>query len=180
MKVNEFTFKDGKMLMWRLGNMNSNKQKHWGDPEHRQPPTKRGIWAFPYPHYDLFFCFHQWEQHLPNKFQHEGQIGVTHPKAPDFTKATREEADAWVAEYDELMKKIRKQYRPTTFWYAGEFYSHIAPKGFGGYTEWFWWDSVRDWSKVAMKHLYYWEDSFGEPFVNTYSKDHLELFIPNY
>lgn len=181
MKYNDFTFDAGRILLWRLGNMNSNKQSHWGDRVRRQPPTKRGIWCFPYPHYDLFFCWHQWEKHLPVKFQKYGQIGSKNQKEHDFDEMTDSEAEAYWKEREERLKDIRKKFRPTTFWYKGEFYSHIDHNGkTGKYNEWYWWDTPRLWAKEAEKHLSTW-DRFGDMlFKINYAKDHLELFIPNY
>lgn len=167
-------------MCWRLGNMNSNKQKHWGDPNHRQPPTKRGIWAFPYPHYDFFFCWHQWEARLPKKFRHEEGIGIKHPGVSfDPDAVTDEEADEYWEERDRLIKKIRKEFPPTTFWYGGEFYSHISTHGVGD-KEWYYWDSVKEWSKVARKELYVSDRWGDELYTFRYAKDHLEIFIPNY
>lgn len=59
MKYNIFTFKNNKLLCWRLGPVNAIKQKHYskdmpslaGTGTHK-PPISRGIWAFPYPHSD--------------------------------------------------------------------------------------------------------------------------------
>jgi len=56
--------------------MNDQKQVHYnknvetiaGCGSHK-PPVSRGFWAFPYPHYDYFFCWHQFKKHLPKKFQ---------------------------------------------------------------------------------------------------------------
>jgi hypothetical protein len=180
MKYNEFTFQDGKMLMWRLGNMNSNKQKHWHTPETRQPPAKRGIWCFPYPHYDFFFCYHQWEARLPKKYRKEAGIGIAYPGVPfDYEHMTDEECAAYWEERERLIKKIRKEFPPTKFWYAGEFYSHIPPKG-NSTDEWYWWDNVREWAKVAQKHLYLTDNTNGVFRTFKYSVDHLEIFIPNY
>lgn len=160
--------------------MNSNRQTHLkGDG--RKSPTKRGLWCFPYPHYDLFFCFHQWQKHLPKKFLKDDAIGVKHAGNPDFDTMTKEEAKTYWNEYEEKLLAIKKRIRPTTFWYNGEFYSHISPHGeIGGRSEWFWWDSARDWANVASKELYTTQMWNGQLYRFAYAKDHLEIFIPNY
>ena len=175
MKFDEFTIRGNKMLFWRLGNMNSNKQTH---KEGSVAPEGRGIWCFPYPHYDYFFCFHQWEKHLPKKFLREDKIGVKHSNYPDFDKMTDEEAQAYWEEYYIELAKVKKRIKSTTFWYGGEFYSRISQYGEIG--DWFWWDSVRDWAKVARKHIYTSERWDGKLYHFPYAKDHFEIFIPNY
>ena len=168
MKHNVFTFKNNKLLCWRLGPMSSQKQLHYGKDvvtiagqgDHK-PPESRGIWAFPYPHYDYFFCFHQWEKHLPKKYLEERTL-------------TEFEA----IERDQLLKEIQKKYKPSLF-YADGFYSHIFPYKVD-YNSWFYWDSVRDWANVAKKEIVCYIDFGGGFFANDYSKDHLEIFVPNF
>ena len=186
MKYEEFTIKNNKMLYWRLGNMNSNKQEHWGS-EHHQPPAKRGIWCFPYPHYDLFFCYHQWEKYLPKKFRDLGQIGMGKKESSGikqkdefFKKASQEEIDSFFKEEEMLMKKIRKEHPPTKFWYDGNFYSHISINNEVNYDSWFFWDNAKEWVKLAMKNLYVTEKWDGILSRMSYADDHLEIFIPNY
>lgn len=175
-----FTIRGTKMFYWRLGNMNSNKQSHWGDPLHHQPPTKRGIWCFPYGHADLFFCWHQWEKHLSKKYRSENQIGGIAGIVPDFDKMSDEEAKVYWDEKERLLKDIRKIYRPVTFWYGGEFYSHISYHGKTDYSNWWLWDNAKAWAKVATKTIFYNERINGKLWTSHYSKDHLEIFIPNY
>jgi len=168
MKHNVFTFKNNKLLCWRLGPINAQKQLHYSkDVEtaagkgHHKPPVSRGMWAFPYPHYDYFFCFHQWKKHLPKKFQDD----------------TIERSDEEWKEYERTLKEIQKRFKPSQF-YADKFYSHIFPNGNTDYNSWYYWDSVRDWAKIAQKTIVCyngWDESY---FVSRYSKDHLEIFVP--
>lgn len=53
----------GRILMWRLGNLNFQKQH-----SSSHAPEKWGIWAFPWPYYDEFFTFHQYRTLLPKRF----------------------------------------------------------------------------------------------------------------
>lgn len=180
MKYNDFTIRGNKMLYWRLGNMNSNKQTHM-QGEGRKPPVSRGIWCFPYPHYDYFFCFHQWEKHLPKKFLRDGIMGARHGSYPDFDAMTEEEAQCYWDEREKKLNEIKNRIKPATFWYEGEFYSHIFPSGYiGGNSEWFCWESARAWSKVAHKTMYGYMRVDDRLHRFNYAKDHLEIFIANY
>ena len=187
----QFQFKKGQLLFWRLGGINSVKQKHWGKTVDRygetillhQPPVKRGLWAFPYPFYDYFFAYGQWTRRMPKKFQNEGK--------PDFDKMTDEEAKAYWEEEKKCMEKIQHDFPPTTFWYGGGFYSHIGPhKAQVDYNNWFWWDNPKEWAIRAKKEIFV-VDNYGTTgdttkgntktlYFGTYSKDHLEIFIPNF
>lgn len=172
-----FVIKNNKMLFWRLGNMNSNKQKHFRTKEGHQPPVGRGIWCFPYPFHDLFFAFHQWEQKLPKEYRHIiGEI-----KDNSFLdNLTDDEARDYWKKYEEEITKVKKLYKPSKFWYNGIFYSHISPNHISDYDRWFLWDSVKDWAEIAKKHLYSYEKFGNELYKISFSSDHLEIFIPNY
>lgn len=178
---NRFFIKDGKILLWRLGGINSVKQKHFGKNGKHQPPERRGLWCFPYPFYDLFFVYHVWEGSLPKKFRHE--IGTDRKDSDFFDKMTDEEAQQYHLEKDRLIKEKRKQIRPSKFWYSGIFYSHISYHGNVDYNKWWKWDDVISWSKIANKHLVSFDSYDKENFSFTpirYTRDHLELFIPNF
>jgi hypothetical protein len=168
MKYNLFTFKDNKLLCWRLGPISAVKQKHFkedvislaGQGIHK-PPVSRGFWAFPYPHFDYFFCYHQWTKLLPKKYRD------TH------VEKTEEEWE----EYHKLIRNIKKNNPPSLF-YTDKFYSHIFPNSNTDYNSWYYWDSVRDWAKIARGKLItfdVWEHGL---FKMNYSVDHLEIFIP--
>lgn len=108
---------------------------------------------------------------MPKKFQE--------PVSFDFDNASEEACDAFWAESERCMKKIQHDFPPSTFWYGGEFYSHIGPhKNQVDYTRWFLWDNPKAWAAVAVKHIFVNERVNGKPWAFTYSKDHLEIFIP--
>lgn len=172
----DFTIKNNKMLFWRLGNMNSVKQKHFGKDGH-QPPTSRGIWCFPFPFHDYFFAYHQWEQKLPKKFRRE--IGQVWDKCL-VEGLTDEEAEKFWEERELALKKVKKLFRPTTFWYGKPFYSHISANNDVSYSNWFLWDSVSAWAKVARKNIYLTQIYQGTVYRMEYAKDHMEIFIPDY
>jgi hypothetical protein len=135
---NVFKVQKGKMLFWRLGGINSVKQSHFGKSGN-QPPTSRGIWCFPYPFHDLFFVFHKWEEALPKRYRRT--IGGNEDLGT--SEMTDDEASAFWSERERLLKEVRKRIRPSTFWYGGEFYSHINVHG-KVITDWFLWDSVSE------------------------------------
>lgn len=181
---NHFEIVGNKMLFWRLGNINSNLQKHWKQEGTNQPPVRRGLWCFPYPHYDYFFCYHQWTSKLP-KFYREELNGKKNNWWEGMDDA---EQDKHQKIKDELLKKIKQEFRPRKFFYGGEFYSHISYDGKSYSNNWFLWDSVKDWSIIANKKLICFESNreYKKPdeklkiWTLEYTKDHLEIFIPNY
>ena len=159
----EFKFSHGRMLFWRVGNINSNKQTH---TEGNIPPVSRGLWAFPWPYHDYFFVYQKYEQLLPKKYQNLDKLwGIV---------SEEEYHNLWNERFA-LIGKIMKRERPKTFWYGGEFYSHI-----GAVDNWKLWDCPRDWAKEANKTLVLYSRDFGSLQKFRYAVDHLEIFIPNY
>ena len=164
MTQNLFTFKDDMLLCWRVGPVNAQRQRHFskevtinGLGGHHKPPISRGMWAFPYPHFDYFFVSHRYKSLLPKKFRDNKDGGD----------------EKYWAEYGAVMKKIWYDNRPSLF-YAARFYSHIFPNGKTDYDDWFYWDCPRDWAREAKGHLI----SFDGQYKWKYSKDHLEIFVP--
>ena len=177
MKTNHFTIKNKKILLWRVGGLNSVKQKHFGKDGH-QPPVARGVWCFPYPYYEMFMVYHQWEGKLPKQYRRE--IGQDRPDTSFYDKMTDEEAEQYHKTRDELMKSKKREMRPKTFWYSGDFYSHISYQGNIDYERWWLWDDVLSWSKHANKTLISFQRFDNKLMKFGYTKDHLELFLPNY
>jgi hypothetical protein len=163
----EFKFNRGRMLFWGVGNINSNKQTHI---EGNIPPVSRGLWAFPWPYHDYFFVYQKYEKFLPKKYQALDKLWGT---------VSQEEYDALWEEREKLTLKIMKREHPKTFWYGGGFYSHISP-GVSHGEDWYFWDSVRDWGKVANKQIIFRAKWAGVLLQYPYCVDHLEIFIPNY
>jgi hypothetical protein len=177
--MSKLIFKDGKLLFWRLGNVNSVKQTHW-HTEHHQPPVKRGIWAFPYPYYDLFFCYHQYTKRLPKIYRKVDGIGIKGCKEDYTENLSDEDARLYYEKEEELVKNIKKILHPSLFYYSGGFYSHISIHNEIDYDKWFYWEDVKSWGKLLIKGLYVTE-KFNEHLVTMrYSFDHIEVFIPNY
>lgn len=179
-----FHFQNNKILLWRLGGINSVKQTHWGKTKYsewlnedvllHQPPVKRGLWCFPFGLQDYFFAWGQWKSRLPKRY-------LEPYPTMNFDTCTDEEAEAFWAEKDAYTKKIQRLYPPSKFWYGGAFYSHIGVHNQVNYEEWYYWDNAKEWAKLASKHLYVNErDEDGKIFKYRCIHDHLELFIPNY
>lgn len=166
---NHFFLEKNRLVCWRLGNGNSVKQRHFNKMitintlggEHK-PPVSRGVWAFPYPFYDYFFAYHQWVSKLPKEYR-------------EFT-GNENLKEAWWNERELKLNEIQKKFRPIKF-LADSFYSHISEHGKSNYSEWYYWDSPKDWINVAKKHLITWERGSDKLYKIDYTKDHLEIFV---
>lgn len=58
-------FKKGFLKFQRLGPVKFAEQSRWAS---RVPETK-GLWAFPYPHFDVFFAYHKFTDIAPKDFR---------------------------------------------------------------------------------------------------------------
>lgn len=168
MKYDKFTVTKQGLLCWRLGSMNKLKQKHFskdietvaGGGGHK-PPVSRGFWAFPYPYYDLFYCFHQYEKHLP---KHLSNVVFS--------------TEELQKEYAYAIKKIKQRIKPSMF-FTKNLYSHIFPYGRIDHNDWFYWDDMAEFARQANKTLVSFERySETDLYIARYSVDHLEIFIP--
>lgn len=100
----------GYMKFQRLGPIQHTKQKKGG-----HAPEKLGIWAFPYPFFDMLYAAHKYEKIAPKWIYNQ-------PEDMD--------EEAWESAYDRWWKKDCLQImKPTTFWYRGDLYSHILHNG---------------------------------------------------
>lgn len=63
----EMQVKGGKILLWRIGNLEYGKQARWA---HNAPVGEtRGMWAFPWPYFDIFFASHKYEDVSPKRYR---------------------------------------------------------------------------------------------------------------
>ncbi len=185
-----FRVRGGSILLYRVGPANAQRQTHnrrpvdmvTGEPREwdasrgdyanyvRRTPEPRGIWAFPFPFHDPFFYSHVWRRHLPKRLR-DG--------AADWDAMTPEEAEAHGAATDEKLREIRRTHPRKLVWHSGPFWSHVRPIGHVGSRTWWRYDSARDFVEAARRELWCWiPDSAGGVFKSSYSKDHLELFLP--
>jgi len=186
-KKTDFRFKKGALLMQRIGPINAQKQ----NIIIRKPPVNRGMWAFPYPAFDMFFAHHKIEPLLPADLRSDA-IRATYDKAQaegrdkdeDFREAYQHLWDL----REKASEKLKDKMRPKTFWWDGPIYSHISPHegendlGSG----WYLWTDLKAWAKAANKSMVAFDSykAFGvkanpaEQGFPTYSSDHLEVFLP--
>lgn len=185
-KKTDFRFNKGAMLMQRVGPINAQKQ----NIIIRKPPVNRGMWAFPYPAFDMFFAHHKIEPLLPSNLRSKN-ITALYDKA----KAEGQENDEKFREaYQHLWdlrekasKKLKNKMRPKTFWWDGPIYSHIAPKGMqDDCKSWYLWTDLKAWAKEANKNMVTFDafaafdikPNIAEKGFPTYGVDELELFLP--
>lgn len=58
-------FKRGFMKMQRLGPIKFTEQSRWKT----RAPESNGLWAFPFPHFDLFYAYHKYKDLAPKDFR---------------------------------------------------------------------------------------------------------------
>lgn len=172
-KKTDFVFKNGAMLMQRVGPINAQKQSH--DTGYTAP-IRRGMWAFPFPAMDLFFVSHRYEPLIPVKYR----LQSINKLQDENIKANKPVNDGipeelWIGR-EEYISKVKNKMRPKTFWWKGPIYSRIAPKGFGG-SDWYLWTDLKAWAKLANASMVVGKVD-NEKRTMTYSVDHLELFLP--
>lgn len=56
--------RNGQMMFWRLGDLKFDKQSRWD-----RAPESRGMWAFPWPYFEMFFAYHKFTDALPKRLQ---------------------------------------------------------------------------------------------------------------
>ncbi len=162
----EMIVRNGYMKFWRLGPIEFGEQSRWG-----RAPKSRGMWAFPYPFYDVFFTYHKYLDLLPKRLKDEKDV-------------TYEEQEQWIKTVGRKVLPIRE------FWYRGDVYTHFTPSGavadpgtLSGKTDW----SITDVTRLKKfitssggnSSLYRYAENEKPVKVRT-SVDHLEVFIaPN-
>lgn len=193
--------KGGAVLLWRLGTLEFGKQDRWS----RRAPESRGLWAFPWPYFDMFFAYHKYKDLFPKSFKttdvgyplspssYEYLDGST-PTSVDFDNEGRPTDDellvkeGWSEEKERWIENVGKKVLPLRkFWYEGELYSHMNHRGEIGDVGLF---SEPDWykvhSSVFAKAVHRNNGNrFAEVIgagkgISYYrsSVDHLEVFIP--
>ena len=142
-KRKSITTNGGKVLLWRLGPLSYNTQERW-----TRAPNSRGMWAFPYPYFELSFAAHQYDYLMPKRLQKNGHYPLLStdylykgeplplhsvippldadgllPKDYKVREGFWDDRDKWVKTVGRKILPFRK------FWYEGDLYSHISPKG---------------------------------------------------
>lgn len=201
----ELARRKGAILFWRLGEVEFGEQSRWAG----RAPTSKGLWAFPWPYFEMFYAYHRYSYLMPKRLKLlEGTGWPAHPcwyqdlegnplgKLPPLDENGRpagddfglregfwEEQEEWVATVGKKILPLRK------FWYEGDLYTHISPRGQTGnsmaqFGEINWFKcSTQDFAKRVTKSrgdkgFPTRVDGRVEPPLARYAHDHLEVFIP--
>lgn len=164
-----FKIRNGKMLFSRCGPMSGQIQKN---RKKRVTPERKGIWAFPYPLFEMFYAYHQLNRYLPKKFRsRDSKILGLPSDMPDFSNMdddgnpikilTPEEellVEAQAEEYWDKKQKIEKEYKKKflkikKIWHGGTIYSRIPPNN-QIYSEdnWYMYKNPSAFIKIAKKN----------------------------
>ncbi len=214
--------KRGFMKFQRLGPVKFGEQSRWRS----RAPESSGLWAFPYPHFDLFYAYHKYTDLLPKEFRARRwpkdpkwyckdysesaerldsiTFRTTFDPEIDFEPEDRpywlDDAGEWQlahvkSEYfnarEKWIEDVGKKILPLrTFWYSGELYTRFRPNGDVGNFSINASGPDSEWTLMSVQHLaklmsapggVQASDSYdgdGKPRTFSYSKDHLEVFIP--
>lgn len=157
--------RQGFVKFWRLGSLDFREQSRWA-----RAPQSRGLWAFPYPFFDLFFAYHQYTDLLPKRLRDgKGELG---------------EESEWVNKVGRKILPVRE------FWFKGDVFTHFLPNGEVGDTGLFEPEDT-EWSRMDVTRMSRFiassgaDKSFerferdGKPEVSRFpvAVDHLEVFI---
>jgi len=74
MRTQKHEIRKGFMRFQRLGPIEFGDQSRWSI----RAPESSGLWAFPYPHFDIFYAYHRYVDLLPKKYRE------TFPKDPSW------------------------------------------------------------------------------------------------
>lgn len=150
-------FRGGRVLMCRRGALNAMDQ-HVGRYAHRAP-ERRGIWAFPWPHYDEFFAHHKFDEVLPKHLTRDAITAVAESGAA--AGPLWDERERWIRANSKV-QPIRK------FWWEGQVYARFDARGRIDEQAWNLLPG-QTYATVARKV----EPGHG----NWWSADHMEVFL---
>lgn len=197
--VRQLEYRKGFLKFQRLGPIEFGKQDRW-----ENAPESKGLWAFPYPHFDLFFAYHKYVDAAPkifrDRFSSNPTLYINEGGAPVFEIEWREEdgnpiaygrdsagnwsevffTDEYHAAKEAWVKKVGpKAVAMREFWYNGLLYTRIDSKK---HTDNWRLISTGELARLLKKpdtlKTFYKYDASGKPQFIPYSKDHLEVFIP--
>lgn len=180
-------FRDGYMRFVRLGPIKFTEQSRWG-----HAPAPKGLWAFPYPYFDMFFAYHKYEDLLPKRFHllqgsylpmspiwyvdNHGKTvstvkyitdnsGTYLPEGLNVMDNFWVEREAWINNIGKKILPLRE------FWYRGDLFSHFAPDGSIGATSPVAGDSV-DWFRTDVGNFHkFTKLNSGKGFAGAYFAD---------
>lgn len=212
-----FELRKGFLKLQRLGPIKFGEQSRWSV----RAPESVGMWAFPKPHFDLFYAYHKYTDLAPK------ELRGAYPKNPEWYQRDwdddtpvsaiefhevdrwgesvnrpfyRDEAgelkeaytrSGWHTAKEQWVENVGKKILPLReFWYSGDLYTHFLHDGeVGAYTI----DSAGEgnrWTLMNVEKLARLMSKpggviaaeghgpDGKPATYSFSKDHLEVFIP--
>lgn len=163
--------------------------------DNERAPERHGIWAFPWPYFDVFFTHHRYRELLPRRLRGELPSEARYYRLDDGSPIDSLEGyelneygyydeltptDEWFREREEWIATHGKAIdRRRVFWYRGPIYTHIAADKevlWGG-------DERGEWELTTTDELYRRILRGGGRVGRAgaarwnYSCDHLEVFI---
>lgn len=198
--ISDFRVQKNKLLVLRVGSANGQLQKHRNKPiklsgekitdeyelevwksSIRRPPTRKGIFVFPFPFHDEFYYYHYFLKQVPKSLLREEDALFSlceDLESVEDKDAYRELSDEYWTKKDSKIKEIKKTNKQKKIWLSGEFYSHIPPKGsINDGRSWWKYNNVREWIESARRYLFVrLEDG---RYHYRYDRGYLELFIPD-
>jgi hypothetical protein len=149
--------------------------------DNRRAPARRGVWAFPHGHHEMFFMAQQYRNALPARLS-EAAVSAAYAQSGECGDALAAEEVAW------MRKHGRAQVKLHSFWHPGPFYTVIDAKGRVSH-DWMsgqgHWNllSVEEFAKAISRHCggagklgYFYDGKAGQNW--RVSRDYLEVFIP--
>lgn len=186
--------RQGYLKFMRLGPVEFGEQSRWA-----HAPERFGMWAFPWPYFEMFYAYHKYLDLLPKELRLDERrrpplSGYTNDEGKTPRSYAEVEAGdfypsgEWFTKRDQWVETVGKRILPMrTFWYRGDLYSHFLPSGeVGGYSMVSGDVEGTDWSLMSTDaFVRFTKSTHGDRQV--YSKsmvparsgsDHLEVFIP--
>lgn len=184
----------GKMHFVRLSiGLNPVYQKN-----NRRAPARQGYWAMPWPYFEPFLAYHQYDDAYPKRLD----VDVLWSQVYDLEDAGyAEEAQELITLIDERREErkkyfkthIKKLVRLHHFWHPGPLWSVIDRRGEVTHPISFYNDkatsdgwnymTIQEFEEAAKKHLAggrFWRAPDGKVHqTRSWSKDYLEVFIPD-
>lgn len=162
--------RNGALAFQRLGHLSAPKRRHVRAASIRRPPERRGLWAFPFGYFDMFYAAHKYDEVLPKRLRRT---------VPDeeWPEDGFERRQAWIREQGPKALPLR------TFWVNGPVWSRFAPNGDDAGPI----PGPDDWFLIPLEHYVEAARRIVPPALDRESgrmiryarpSDQLEVFIP--
>lgn len=113
------------MRLQRLGALNAVRQRRGS-----RAPARHGVWAFPWPFFDMYYAAHKFETAMPKALRQDRGFDdlVTLPE--DRRPQTSEEWSAYWEARERWVREHRRQVMPIReFWWDAPVYTHLNRAG---------------------------------------------------